>query len=426
MFGILIMIVILVGINGFFAASEMALVGVKPSDIHKLRKQGNKRVEVLSKVTKDSTRYLSTIQVAITFAGFLSSAFAGSSLSGYLVSFLANIGVTLSEGIAVIIITVLLSFFTLVFGELVPKRIALSNSISFALLCAPVVNFVMITFRPFVWLLSISTRGVLKIAGIKHTNDVDQITETDIKEMIVYGHIKGLYQSEEKDMLNRIFRLDDINASMIMTPKQDVIGLDLNSMNHTLLHLVIESKYSRIPIFKGEEIEGVVLLKDIIVNFHDKGFDQINIETLVKPPMIIEDSMKINHLLHIMKDSTNHLAFVVDKDKHMLGIITLEDIIEEITGSIYDEHDSLSNPLNTKEEFSYILRGDMIIEEISVFTGLNINTDKTKTLEEYIKEDLNYTNQTLLKTEFGIIEILQKEKDSIKEVKLIIDMKRGV
>ncbi|MDC0559050.1 CNNM domain-containing protein [Candidatus Izimaplasma bacterium] len=167
MIPILLIIVLLTGVNALFAASEMALVSIKPSTMYQLKQKDTKNNRLLEKVTRDSTKYLSTIQVAITFSGFLSSAFAGSRLSGYLVSFLSDIGINIPNNVAVIIITVLLSFFTLVFGELVPKRIALSKSIKIALFSAPIIYVVMKIFAPFVWLLSISTRGVVRLLGIK-------------------------------------------------------------------------------------------------------------------------------------------------------------------------------------------------------------------------------------------------------------------
>lgn len=341
MFSILIIIVLLTAVNALFAASEMALVSIKPSTMYQLIQKEEKNSFILEKVTKDSTKYLSTIQVAITFSGFLSSAFAGSNLSGYMVDFFAGMNIDMPDNIAVIIITVLLSFFTLVFGELVPKRVALSKSIRIALFSAPIIYFVMKVFAPFVWLLSISTRGVVRLFGIKSTQKKDSITEKDIRELIVYGHIKGLYQEQEKEMLERIFLFDDLNVDSIMTPIENVTWINIDEMNDKLMDKVIESKFSRVPVYQSEKnnIQGVILIKDILNQMYHTEDLKIDLKDVIREPYIVLNTMKINRLLLDMKVKKVHFAFIVNEDKDVLGIITLEDIIEEIVGEIYDEHD---------------------------------------------------------------------------------------
>ena len=342
MIPILLIIVILTGINALFAASEMALVSIKPSTMYQLKQKDTKNSKLLEKVTKDSTKYLSTIQVAITFSGFLSSAFAGSQLSVYLVDFLSGIGIDISNNIAMIIITVLLSFFTLVFGELVPKRVALSKSIKIALFSAPIIYVVMKVFVPIVWLLSISTRGVVRLLGIKSNQNNESITEKEIRELIVYGHIEGLYQEQEKEMLERIFLFDDLNVDSIMTPLEEVVWINSSDMNDKMIDQVIKSKFSRIPVYKDskDNIQGVVIIKDILNQmYHTKDLN-INIKDIIREPYIVLNTLKINRLLLDMKQRKEHLAFITEGSNKVLGIVTLEDIIEEIVGEIYDEHDN--------------------------------------------------------------------------------------
>ncbi len=341
MIPILIVIVLLTAINALFAASEMALVSIKPSTMYQLIQKKEKNSRILEKVTEDSTKYLSTIQVAITFSGFLSSAFAGSQLSVYLVNMFDNMGITLPNNIAVIIITVLLSFFTLVFGELVPKRVALVKSIKIALFSAPIIYIVMKVFAPFVWLLSVSTRGVVRLLGIKVKQKEEHVTEKDIRELIVYGHIEGLYQKQEKEMLERIFLFDDLNVDSIMTPIEKVISIDSEEPNFQVMDKIIESKFSRIPVYKEtqDNIQGVILTKDILESmYHTKGLE-VKIKDLIREPYVALSTMKINRLLLDMKQKKYHLAFIMNEEKKVLGIVTLEDIIEEIVGEIYDEHD---------------------------------------------------------------------------------------
>lgn len=341
MISILLVIVLLTGVNALFAASEMALVSIKPSTMYQLTQKKAKNSRILEKVTKDSTKYLSTIQVAITFSGFLSSAFAGSRLSVYLVDFFDSFGVTLANNIAVIIITVCLSFFTLVFGELVPKRVALSKSVKIALFSAPIIYVVMRVFAPFVWFLTITTRLVVRMFGMKTKQNEDTVTEKDIRELIVYGHIEGLYQEQEKIMLERIFLFDDLSVDSIMTPSEEVTWINTEDVNDTLINQVIESKFSRIPVYKGNKnnIQGVVILKDILARMYHTKDLHIDITDVIREPYVVLGTMKINRLLLEMKQKKYHMAFIMDEDKNVLGIVTLEDIIEEIVGEIYDEHD---------------------------------------------------------------------------------------
>ncbi|MFK5884097.1 MAG: hemolysin family protein [Candidatus Izemoplasma sp.] len=342
MITILLIIVVLTGINALFAASEMALVSIKPSTMYQLKQKGTKNSKLLEKVTKDSTKYLSTIQVAITFSGFLSSAFAGSQLSVYLVDYLSDIGIDISNNLAMIIITVLLSFFTLVFGELVPKRIALSKSIKIALFSAPIIYVVMKAFAPIVWLLSISTRAVVRLLGVKSNQNNKSVTEKEIRELIVYGHIEGLYQEQEKEMLERIFLFDDLNVDSIMTPLEDVVWINSSDMNDKTIEQVIKSKFSRIPVYKDshDNIQGIVIIKDILNQMYLTKDFNINIKDVIREPYIVLKTLKINKLLLDMKQRKEHLAFITDESNKVLGIVTLEDIIEEIVGEIYDEHDN--------------------------------------------------------------------------------------
>ncbi len=426
MLPILIFIFVLILINGFFAASEMALVSIKPADLYRIKSQGKKNAELLEKITKDSTKYLSTIQVVITFAGFLSSAFAGSQLSGNLVALLAKVNITLSDSLAVVVITVILSFFTLVLGELVPKRIAIINPAKFALFCAPLVNIFMIIFKPFVWLLSISTKGVIRILGLNSKNSQNKITENEIKEMIVYGHIEGLYKSEEKNMMNRIFKLDDLTVEMIMTPKNEVIGLDLTNPD---IQNIIESGYSRIPVFRGDKnnIEGVILIKDLVVELIGKNIDEIDLSSLVGEPYIINEDMKVNTLLKKMRTSSKHLAFIINDSNELEGIISLEDIIEEIVGNIYDEHDLINEFSETVNEFGYIFDGNMLISDIEGKLGIKIDSrsDEFHTLWEFVQNRLKKFPKEgktpIIKIDCGYLRVLKIEDKSIDQIELVID-----
>lgn len=425
---ILILIIILIFINAFFAASELALVSIKPLDVHRLKKQGKKNANVLEKVTSDSTRYLSTIQVAITIAGFISSAFAGSRLSGDFVLLFERWNITIPSSVAVIMITLILSFFTLVFGELVPKRIAILNPTKFGLFCAPVILVFMKLFNPFVWLLSISTKGVLKLFGVKSKTIQANITEGQIKEMIVYGQIEGLYKIEERNMMKRIFSLDDLTAKMIMTPKNAIIGIDLSNPD---IEPIIKSRYSRIPVFKEtkDTILGIIFIKDLLLALREKSIHDIDIKSLIRKPVIINEAMKLNVLLKQMRDTFEHFTFITNDSDEFIGIITLEDILEEIVGNIYDEHDFVGETSETLNEFGYIFEGDMIIRDIEQKLGIKLSVkDSSITIGEFVQNILSTTSKkdqsNRIKIDVGTIKVLSKTNDKVNQIELKLDQNK--
>lgn len=428
MFGILIVILVLILINGFFAAAEMALVSIEPSELHRIETEGRKNAKLLANLVKDSTGYLSTIQVAITLAGFLSSAFAGTKLSGALVNALSTIGIQMSQNLAVILITVILSFFTLVLGELAPKRIALSRSVPFALFAAPIIRILMILFKPFVWLLSVSTKGVLKLFRIDSDFDQGRVTEEKIKEMIVYGNIKGLYQEQETEMMQRIFRFDDLTAEMIMTPIEKVVALDIHDPNEMIIRTVVHSRYSRIPVFDGDRdhIKGVILVKDLAIRLKDKEPKDISILDLIREPLTVDHDTNINALMRTIKQRSQHLAFVIDDEGHTKGIVTLEDIVEEIIGNVYDEHDAIPKPADEKYAFAYIVDGETYINDLNATLGFRVLDPAfdEETVEDYILKTLEHVPQEddhpILSIPSGTIEILHSESGHIDQVRFLV------
>jgi len=429
MLGILIVIFALILVNGFFAAAEMALVSIEPSELHRVESEGIKHSQSLRKLAKDSTAYLSAIQVAITLAGFMSSAFAGSKLSGALVSGLGTIGINITQNVAVVLIAIILSFFTLVLGELAPKRLALGHSLKFALFVAPVIRVLMTLFKPFVWLLTISTKGVLKLFGMSTKTDEDNFTEQKIKEMIVYGNIKGLYKEAETEMLQRIFRFDDLTAEMIMTPIENVTDLDINDPNEAIVRIIVESRYSRIPVFDGgtDQIKGVVLIKDLAIRLKDKEPKDISINDLIRDPLIIKKDMHINVLMRMMMKLKQHLAFVIDASGHTEGIVTLEDIVEEIIGETYDEHDAISKTDPEINRLSYIVDGETRIKDLNATLRYDVllPAEKDETVSDYVKRILGRLpkrkEHPTIKIEAGIIEVLRVDKGDINQVRFLID-----
>ncbi|MCF7925063.1 MAG: hemolysin family protein [Candidatus Izimaplasma sp.] len=360
---ILLLIILLTSINGFFAGAEMALVKLTKREIDQL--ESSKIKTYLKSLKDNSNRYLSTIQVMITMAGFLSSAFAGANLKADFSNLLTSIGLPISETASLVIVTFLLSYFTLVFGELVPKRISLSNHIVVSKFTGPVVYFSMLLTRPFVWLLSHSTRLVLKIFGIKKQTDDEKISEHDIKEMILYGHLSGLYEKQERAMMERVFQFDDLTATMIMTPVKHVTMVDDNLPIDDIIDRVIHSNYSRIPVYHIDKdaIIGMLIVKDLLKAVRDQ--ETINIHNIMHRPLIVFEDIKINDLLRKMKQSSMHLACLMTDDGKFIGVTSLEDILEEIVGNIYDEHDDVVDPIEKENEFTYYVDNDLSMDTLN-------------------------------------------------------------
>ncbi|MCF7927151.1 MAG: hemolysin family protein [Candidatus Izimaplasma sp.] len=376
---VLLFIVFLIGVNGFFAASEMALVSLSKADLHQLDKTHKKQAKILRKIKGNSVKYLSTIQVAITFAGFLSSAFAGSKLGLSLVNFLGGMGINLSLEIAVVIITVILSYFSLVLGELVPKKIALQYPKKFSLIASYVVFVTMKMTTPFVWLLTVSTNGVLKVLGIKMKPDSSRISETEIKELILYGHLEGLYNQDEKEMLEHIFRFDDITVKMIMTPKDKLEMLSADTSLKEAYDLIIQSGYSRVPIFDKDKdnVIGVLLTKDLMKAYKEKDVNKTVVEDIVHDAYFSFSYVKINYLFQRLRTQKQHMAIIVNEANEFLGVVTLEDILEELVGEIYDEHDYIEDGFININSFTYLINKDKPIKEVNKLLQIKLPyTDK--------------------------------------------------
>lgn len=379
---ILILIVLLTIVNGFFAASEMALVQLTPQEISKWNGRSKMIVE---KLKENSTKYLSTIQVMITLAGFMSSAFAGANLKTDFTYLLASINIVVSETVSLVIVTFILSYFTLVFGELVPKRIALLNHERMAKITAPVVYYSMKVTTPFVWLLSMSTKGVLRLLGFKKITEDDDVNEEDIQEMILYGHRIGLYGKQEMKMMKHVFQIDDLPAKMIMTPREDVVMISDKYDAEKIKSIIVDSKLSRFPVFhnKKDSIVGVVLTKDLMGKYLDDGLDDL--EDVIRRPLIVFDDIKINQLLTKMKHNSMHLACLVSKEGVFTGVVSLEDILEVIVGNIYDEHDDVFDPIEKENEFVYFVDKDMSIATINELLQINLPTPSKRIVDLFYK-----------------------------------------
>ena len=338
----IIIILILTTINALFAAAELAIVSSKNTKIKILAEKGNKNAILFQKLLKEPTKFLSSIQVAITFAGFLSSASAATSLSTYMTDFLNMLKIPYAAQTSVIIITILLSIFILLFGELIPKRIAMVNPEKIALALIPMVNFIYIIFRPIVVILSFTTNLILKLLGISRTLTEQQVSEEEIKANIYMGTKQGLLEDEDSKMIMSIFDFDDEIVSKIMVPRNETYMININDLDKETLKETVSVGYSRIPVYEDREdnVIGMLYIKDLLkYSLEDIEFPLEKVREILRKPFIVPESKKINKLLKEMQKTKKHIAIVTDEFGGVIGIATIEDIIEEIVGDINDEYD---------------------------------------------------------------------------------------
>ncbi len=391
MFSQIIVLVILIALNAFFAATEIAFISLNDAKIEKQVKEGNKKAQQISKMLKNPSKFLATIQIGITLAGFLSSAFASDAFADKLAPVINNlipaISVETWRAISIVIITIILSYFTLVFGELVPKRIAMKNHEKLANYTIGIVRFISIVTAPFVKLLTLSTNIVSKIFGVTET-DEEVVTEEEIRIMVDVGEEKGSIEEEEKELINNVFEFNDKTAGEIMTHRKDIFGIEINEDIDKMLDKLDEYKYSRIPVYKEtiDEIEGILYIKDILKYLKDNK--KVKIKSLMREPYFVSQSKMINELFRELQKNKKQMAIVVDEYGGTAGIVTMEDILEELVGNIFDEYDDVEQEYEKIDDNTYMIRGSVSIHNLKKILDIDIEDGEYDTLSGYLTEKL--------------------------------------
>lgn len=389
----IIPLIILILLNAFFAASEIAFISLNDAKIDMQAKEGNKKAKKIKKMLENPSKFLATIQIGITLAGFLSSAFASEAFASELAPVLHNlvpsVDVSVWNSIAIVLITIILSYFTLIFGELVPKRIAMKYYEKIAFATIGVIRFISIVTAPFVRFLTFSTNIVSKIFGISG-NEEETVTEEEIRMMIDVGEEKGSIDKEEREMINNVFEFNDKTASEIMVPRKEVYALDMNLSISKVLEEITNNedfRYSRIPVYDEiiDEIKGIVYIKDILLSTKNKS---VKVKNLVKEAYYIPETKPLNELFEDLRKNRKQIAIVVDEYGGTAGIVTMEDILEEIVGEIYDEYDIVENSCEKVDENTYILNGSISIWETEKALSIEIPEGVYDTLSGYLIEEL--------------------------------------
>ena len=388
----LIILAILILLNAYFAASEIAFISLNDTKIEKMAKDGNKKAKQIQSMLESPSKFLATIQIGITLAGFLSSAFASDAFAEKLAPMLFDIMPFLSlniwKSISIIIITIILSFFTLVFGELVPKRLAMKHyeKISFATI--GVIKTISTITLPFVKLLTFVTNAISKIFGVGE-NDEEEVTEEEIKMMVDQGKEKGTITEEEKELIDNVFEFNDITVSEIMRHRKDIFAVDINISNEELAQELEEAqyRYSRIPVYDEtiDEIKGILYVKDVLKNIKNKN---VKVKDLVKDAYFVSQNRLINEVFKELQKNKMQIAIILDEYGGTAGIITMEDILEELVGDIYDEYDNEEKEFEQIDENTYILAGSMPIYDVNKILDAKIPEGDYDTISGYLQEEL--------------------------------------
>ena len=347
----LIIIALLILLNGLFSMAEIALVSARKARLESQANKGDKKAEEALKLADKPDLFLSTVQIGITLIGILTGIYSGEKMTGGIVDLLDNIPALApyAKGLATAIVVIIITYFTLVFGELVPKRLGLSNPESIAKFVAKPMKFVSYVTFPFIWLLTKSTWAITKIFNIKPKDGV--VTEDEIKAIINEGTEQGTLEETEQEIIERVFHLSDRNITSLMTHRSDIEWFDVNDTEEMIKEKVFKEPHSIYPICDGEidSIKGVISMKDLYTNKDDIPF-----KDLMRPALFVPENNTAFRVMEKFKESQLHSCFIVDEYGSVLGMITLKDILEAIIGDM-PQHDEEDYEIVEREDGTYLV-----------------------------------------------------------------------
>ncbi len=425
----ILFLVVLTLINAFFASAEMAIVSVNKNKMKMLANEGNKKAKMLCKLMKEPTKFLSTVQVGITLAGFFASASAATGISEELGTVFISMKLPYGHQLAFIGVTVVLSYFTLVFGELVPKRIALKKSEEIAMASLRPIMFISKIAAPFIKILSLSTSLSVKLMGLDNGELEEIVTKEELKLFIEAGKEHGVINESEKEMIEGIFEFDNKKVERVMTPRTEVYCINIKEPVSSYLDELLEMRYSRVPVYEDniDNVIGILYMKDFIIEAKNNGFNNVNIKNILKEPYFVYEGRKVQDLFTSLQISQCHIAVIIDEYGGFSGIITIEDLIEEIMGEINDEDDRSEERIKKVGENTFLVDGLTTLEELNDELNIDIQLEDIDTLSGFLinlighipdKNDINtieYDNIT-----FKIDKLGEKRIEKIL-IKLKID-----
>lgn len=439
MFVEILVLILLIVLNGFFAASEIALISLNDN---KLRLMGNekskKKIEILKKLLSEPGRFLATIQIGITLGGTLSSAFASESFSDRLAGLIKQTGVPVPDAVlktlSMIFVSVILSYFSLVIGELVPKRLAMKKEEAISMFAARPLYILSVVTYPAVKLLNASTNLIVRLFGIDPNADEEEVTEEEIRMMVDVGEEKGTIQENEKEMINNIFDFDNKTVMDIMTHRTDIVALPVDASLDEVISLFNEEKYTRIPVYEEsiDNIVGILHVKDLI-KYIGVGSDtaDFDLRKIIRKPYNVPWSKKADELFSELQKNKVHMAIIIDEYGGTAGIVTVEDLVEEIVGNIFDEYDEEEKDFEKLDESTYIFSGTAGLDVLNEWADAQLPEDEYDTLSGFIISQLGRIPEYDEKPEiefngllFKVEEVSEKRIEKLRcaERKKVVDV----
>ena len=380
----LLLQLILILVNAFFAATEIAVISLNEKKVMAKAEDGDRKAVKMLKMIEEPTRFLSTIQIGITLAGFLGSAFAADNFAERLSDFAIRVfGISEAKSgvvnsVSVVVITIILSYFTLVLGELVPKRMAMKHKEKLSEVCCGFISFLASVLRPIIWFLTISTNGVLRIFGIDPHEKDEAVSEEDIVLMLDAGVDEGTINEDDIEYIKNVFKLDKMTAEDVMTPRKSIISIDNDTTDEEILKIIEEEGYSRMPVMddENEKIIGIFYVRDYLLKRTNKNFKR---KSVIQEPIFVPESMHLDVLFKDMQKERFHLAVVVNEYGEVSGIVTMEDILEELVGEIWDELDEEVQQFTMVDDNNYVVMTNVLVEEFKEYFDLenDIETEAT-------------------------------------------------
>jgi len=386
----IVLILVLVLITAFFAMSEIALVSIRRTRIKQLVEEGEPRASTVQKLLEDPTRFLATVQIGVTLVGFFASAAGAVTLAKPLAETLRHSGIAFlssnANGIAVIIVTVLIALVTLIFGEIFPKSVGLQQSERIALWCAKPLTILSYISSPLVALVTWVSSALARPFGGKVSFSPPILTEEEIKMLVEAGEEEGVLEEEEKEMIHSIFEFTDTIVRKVMIPRIDIKAVEVEEDVSELLDVIIKAGHSRVPVYQEtiDNIVGIVHAKDLLRALHENGHST-TIRELMRPPYVIPENKKVDELLAEFKRSKTQMAIVVDEYGGTAGLVTIEDLLEEIVGDIMDEYDLIEEPMvQVVDGNTIIADGSTPIDEINEQLDLELPEEEFDTIGGFV------------------------------------------
>lgn len=375
MLGQILLIVALTAINAFFASAEMAFVSLNQGKVREKAAQGDKKSINILNLLSDSDNFLATIQVAITLAGFISSASAATSFATRLEPYLT--AVPGGKQLAVVVVTIILSYITLVFGELYPKQIALQKAEEVAGFTAGTIRVVQIVATPFVKLLSLSTSLLKRITPIDFSKKEEKMTRDEFRSYLENSQKEGAIDIEQFSMLKGVLSMDTKMAREIMVPRTDTYMIDYEDGNERNIPLLLDCTYSRVPVYKSDKdnIIGIIHVKNLLKASRHTALAEIDLKELLNPPLYVPETIFMDDLLYELKRTRNQMAILNDEYGGVVGVATLEDLLEEIVGDIDDEYDETYNMIEQLTEDRYLVDGSTPLSKFNEFFETEIESN---------------------------------------------------